>query len=120
MTLQCMPFVLKTQAERYADRVAITCRNVHVTYRTLFQRVRSLAAFLQHQRFEKHAVIGMLMDNDVTLPIAYLAIQYAGYIAMPINTKLTTNEITYILTQSKACTVITQTHLTHKLATICP
>ena len=79
-----------------------------------------LDAILQHQRFEKHAVIGMLMDNDVTLPIAYLAIQYAGYIAMPINTKLTTNEITYILTQSKACTVITQTHLTHKLATICP
>lgn len=119
MLFQCMPRALKLQAEQYADHIAITYRNTNLTYRTFFQRIQSLAGFLQYQSYEKQNIIGILMENDENLPVVYLAIQYAGYIAMPINTKLTTSEITYILTHSKACAVIAHAHLTHKLANIC-
>lgn len=110
-----MPFIVKQQAQLQKDRIAIEFREHTVSYRTLFDRVKAVASFLQHQGFQKNDVIGMLLDNHHELPIVYFAIQYAGYIVMPINTKLAPTEIAYILQHSEARAVIANRHLKQKV-----
>lgn len=108
--------VVKTQAMKQPDHHAIEFRGNVLTYQTLYERATTLAAFLQQQRFQKGDILGILMDNHDDFPVVYLAIQYAGLIAMPINTKLAATEIAYILTHSKARAVIVDNKLAEKLA----
>lgn len=53
MTLQCMPFIVKQQAQIQTDRIAIEFREHTLSYRTLFERVKAVASFLQHQGLKK-------------------------------------------------------------------
>lgn len=49
MTVQCMPFIVKHQAQLQTDRIVIEFREHTLSYRTLFERVKAVANFLQLQ-----------------------------------------------------------------------
>lgn len=107
--------IVKQQALTQPSHNAIEFREHVLTYAQLYERATALAGFLQQQPLEKGEIVGILMDNHHDFPVVYLAIQYAGLVAMPINTKLAATEIAYILQHSEARAVFVDDTLHDKL-----
>lgn len=104
--MMLMKDVLKQHAEELGDYQAIVYHDVEWTYRTFYNEVTCLAGYLQSLPLQKGDFVGLLMENTDQFPIAYFAIQFAGYVVMPINTKLAPPEIAYILNHSEVKVLI--------------
>jgi long-chain acyl-CoA synthetase len=81
-----------------ADRIAIIFRDRRYSYRALFAAIAGVAQVLA-SRFgvTPGARVVLNMENSDHYVIAYLAVLTAGAVAVPINPKLTSREVAYIL-----------------------
>jgi long-chain acyl-CoA synthetase len=90
--------MLASSVERYASLVAV--RDVggrSLTYRELWDQASNVAGGLQSAGVVRGDRIGMRMPNDTAWVVAYLGIQLAGAVAVPINTRLTSAEVDFIV-----------------------
>ena len=81
------------------DEQAYSYQHVGWTSAALAQRLRARGA-------EKGTPIALLSENCPEWAIAYLAIQLAGAVCVPVDTQLTPGEISEILKRSRAKNVI--------------
>jgi len=103
--------VLKNHATEIGQQTMLVYEGNETTYAEFYEQAKSIAGYLQSKSFQKDEIIAILMDNSDQFPIVYFAIQMAGYIAMPINTKLATPEIAYIIDNSNAKAIIFDEYL---------
>ncbi len=98
----CMTDILENYAVQQPNTIATLYDGKKLSYRELYQRVDRFAAYLQEQGYEKEDVIALYTLNSDLFLIAYLGVQLAGFIVMPINTKLAAPEVDYIFNHSQA------------------
>ncbi|GEK34420.1 class I adenylate-forming enzyme family protein [Kurthia sibirica] len=110
--------VLEKNATEIGDKVAIVFQNEEITYAQFYNEAQRVAAYLQQQQLGKGDIVALLMENTAKFPIAYFAVQMAGYIVMPINTKLAPPEVEFIFKNSQAKGVIVDSTLTNTLEAI--
>ncbi|MEU8236603.1 SDR family NAD(P)-dependent oxidoreductase, partial [Actinoplanes sp. NPDC048967] len=97
---------LRAHADRYADKVAFSDARQSVTYGELELRTRRLAGHLAALRLQPGDRAAILMGNCVEAVESYLAITRASAVGVPLNPRLTADEIAYLLDDSGVRVVI--------------
>jgi acyl-CoA synthetase (AMP-forming)/AMP-acid ligase II len=98
--------MLKLNAKKYPDTVALKDKARGLKYPELNMRVNRLSHSLLSIGLEKGDKVAVLLENCVEIVEAYLATAKAGLIIVPINFRLVGTEIEYILNHSDAKAVI--------------
>jgi long-chain acyl-CoA synthetase len=94
--------LLEHQAILAPDRVALTCRDVNVTYGQLNARASQIAAGLAALGIQPGDHVALSCPNVPWFPMAYYGILKAGAVVVPLNVLLKPREIAYHLQDSDA------------------
>jgi fatty-acyl-CoA synthase len=107
---------LRRSAYIFPDKVAVVHGDRRYTYRDLERRVNRLASALRGADLQKHDRVAFLCLNTPPLLEAHFAVPAAGGILVAINTRLSGDEICYILEHSGARFLFVDDELAHLAA----
>ncbi|MDN4080838.1 non-ribosomal peptide synthase/polyketide synthase [Paenibacillus polymyxa] len=107
--------LFEEQVVRTPDKIAAVSGDIQITYRELNERANRLASTLIDQGLRSEQVVGLLADRSVELLVAIMGVLKAGGAYVPIDPEYPQERIQYILKDSGAEILLTQSHLT-KLA----
>jgi fatty-acyl-CoA synthase len=93
---------LRRNAYVLPDKEAVVHGDRRYTYREFEERVNRLASQLRRVGLQKHERVAFLCPNIPALLEAHFAVPAAGGILVAINTRLSSDEIGYILKHSSA------------------
>jgi acyl-CoA synthetase (AMP-forming)/AMP-acid ligase II len=88
-----------------ADRVFAIDRDREYTYRDVDRASGALATALK-QRMDSGERVALVLPNSIEFVIAYLAVQKAGGIALPVNVRLAAEEMRFILDDAQVAAVV--------------
>ncbi|MBL6787475.1 MAG: long-chain fatty acid--CoA ligase [PS1 clade bacterium] len=90
------------------DKIAIRDLDTdqQISYRQLNRRAASLAAYMQANGVKKGDRVALLIRNCPAFFEVQFACSKIGAICLPLNWRLTPNELTYILNDSTPCTLV--------------
>src|SRR4051794_32668830 len=91
---------LERSAEAFPDKVAIVHGEASVTYAQFAAHATRLARALQASEIEPGDRVAYLCPNIPELLIAHFAVPLAGAVLVAINTRLSPDEVRYILDHS--------------------
>ena len=103
MTLSTM---LSQVANKYPEKTCLKYLGSRLSYSDLERLVVLTSGGLSSLGLNKNDRVAILMDNSPEYIISYFAILRAGCIAVPVNTFLTPEEISYIINDSSASVLI--------------
>ncbi|KMJ55414.1 AMP-dependent synthetase [Bacillus sp. LL01] len=78
----------------------------HTTYAEFYQQAQNVAGYFQAKGYQKDDIIAVYLHNSDYFLVCYYACQIGGFTILPVNNKLTANEINYIFTHSEAKALI--------------
>lgn len=93
---------LKVNAKKFPDKVALMDHARSFTYPETNRRVNQLAHGLMGLGLAKGDKVAVLMDNCIEIVELYLAMAKTGIIIVPINFRLVSREVEYIVNNSDA------------------
>jgi len=93
---------LKARAATQAEKRALVCGNIALTYAQFAAQAESVAHGWLRQGLQPGDRIALHMRNSIELATCYYACFAAGFVAVPVNTRLTPEEIAYVLEHSGA------------------
>lgn len=120
-TDDCVHHLFEEQAAKNPTRVAVVApasgptQRREITYQRLNQQANQLAHFLKKQNLGPEAVVGVYLEKSIDTIISVLAILKAGATYLPLDLKHPQDRLAYILSDSQATMVITQTGLLENL-----
>ena len=106
---------LERAGEAYGDRVAVVDGKVEYTWRDFRARARRFASALHDQGLEKGDRVAFLALNSEPLLLAHFGVPLAGGTLVSINTRLSPDEIGYIIEQSGSTKVFYSPELRDQL-----
>jgi fatty-acyl-CoA synthase len=104
---------LERSAAAFRGRVAVVDGDRRLTWEQLRERVRRLAVSLQQAGIEKGDRVAFLALNTTELLEAHFGVPAAGAVLVAVNTRLTAEEIGYILEHSGSRFVVVDPSLAH-------
>ena len=107
---------LDRSAYVFRDRTAVVYGEVRYTYRQLAERVNRCASALRAAGVQPGDRVAILCPNIPPLLEAHFAVPLAGAVLVAINTRLSPDEIRYILEHSGARLLFVDTELAHLVA----
>ena len=102
---------LKTQAAAQPDKRALVCGDTALTYSEFTAQVEGVAHAWLRKGLQPGDRIAFHMRNGIELATCYYACFAAGFVAVPVNTRLTPEEIAYVLEHSGARAYVAQADL---------
>ncbi|MDY0323769.1 MAG: acyl--CoA ligase family protein [Candidatus Carbobacillus sp.] len=90
----------------YRDVEAVVYGEKRLTYAELWERVHRLANALKNLGLNKGDRVGLLAPNTLMALEAHLAVPLGGWILVPINIRLNSHEIAYILDHAETKVLI--------------
>jgi fatty-acyl-CoA synthase len=91
---------LRRSAYVYPEKIAVIHQKRRYTYHEFEERVNRFSSHLHKLGLKKHDRVAFLCPNIPALLEAHFAVPAAGGILVPINTRLNSEEISYILQHS--------------------
>src|ERR1700720_1523273 len=95
-------FVDRDIKEGRADKVAIECGEVHVTYRQLFERVNQLGNGLRRLGVRIEERVFLLLLDSPEFAASFFGAIKIGAVPVPVNTLLKSADYEYLLNNSRA------------------
>ena len=99
---------LRYAEQQYAQAEAVVCGRERLNYAQFAERVVRLAGALRGAGIERGDRVAFLSGNCHRLLEAYYGVVEAGAVLLPLNIRLTTQELTYILNDSGATMLFLQ------------
>jgi fatty-acyl-CoA synthase len=93
--------------EQYPDKESLVLGDTRLTYRQLVDKIDSLAAGLSKTGIVKGDNVGIILPNVLEGFVAFFALTSIGAIAVPINIRLGSHDLGYILNEIDVVAVIT-------------
>ena len=100
-------------AKRRPEKVALSYQGQHVTYARLWDRVQAVAGLLHGRGITAGDRVALLMKNSPAFIEIALAVSHAGAVLVPINFRLSTAEVDYILQDSETVLLFCDEELMH-------
>lgn len=94
--------LLARNARKYPAQDAIVFQGNRLTYAELDTLVNKFGSALRKKEIHTEDKVALFLPNTPEFAIAYLAVQRIGAIVVPVNVKLTEEEVLYILQDSGA------------------
>lgn len=108
MQNETMPNFLKKRAFLTPDRVAVYFQEQKLTFKELYERAYETTGQLQGYGLKKNQYVGVLLKNHLDTVVILYALQLMGVQAVILNNRLSPNEISWQLHDSKAESLITE------------
>lgn len=93
-------------AAQCPDRVAISCHGAELTYGQLVDHAQAFAGFLRSSGVGARDRVGLWLPNGLAWAVAHIATALAGGVTVPINTRLTAHEASYMMTHSDSRVIV--------------
>jgi long-chain acyl-CoA synthetase len=93
------------------DKTALICDDARYTYRELSNRIDALAALLVSRGVLRGDRVAIFLDNSVEMVAAIYAALKVGAVFMPVNPLTKEDKLAYLLNDSRAAVLITETAL---------
>jgi len=119
-TQMTVPYFIRRARTVFCDTPAVVCGEVRLTYGELAERIDRFSNALAGLGVKAGDVVAYLSFNCHRLLEGYYAVPQMGAILLPINIRLTPDDIGYILRDSGAATVVVDRALAGLLAPILP
>ncbi|WP_046234918.1 condensation domain-containing protein, partial [Paenibacillus algorifonticola] len=103
--------LFEEQAERSPEATAVVYEEKRLTYRELNERSNRLARSLRAQGVKPDQLVGILVDRSVEMLVGVLAVWKAGGAYVPLDPDYPSDRIRFMLEDSGAEVLLTQTHL---------
>lgn len=97
---------LKWFADRDPDEIITSFNGKVLTYREFYRKAENLASYLHDAGYTKEDRLALFLMNSDSFLICYYACHISGITVIPVNTKLATPEVEYILSHSEARGII--------------
>ncbi|HLW18625.1 MAG TPA: long-chain fatty acid--CoA ligase [Actinomycetota bacterium] len=98
--------IVKQTAARLPDKPALIFQDKPITYGELEREIDQAAAGIASLGIRKGDRVGVLVQNVPHFIYAYLGIERAGGVMVPLNTMYTADEVSYILADAEARAVV--------------
>ena len=102
---------LKARAAAQPDKLALVCGDTTLTYAQFAAQAERVAHAWLRQGLQPGDRIALHMRNGIELATCYYACFAAGFVAVPVNTRLTPEEIAYVLDHCGAKAYLAQADL---------
>ncbi|MCU4802458.1 AMP-binding protein [Halobacteria archaeon HArc-gm2] len=103
---QTLPDVFARAFRKFADRTALADGVESVTFGDLDDRSARFATALADRGVDVGDRVGVLLPNEVLFPTVDLGVIRAGATRLPVNPEHTATELTYLLEDSEARTLV--------------
>jgi len=107
--------LFEEQVERTPDNTAVVFEDKSLTYRELNERANSLANVLRKEGVKSEDIIGIVVEPSMEMMVGIMAVLKAGGAYLPIDPDYPKDRIKYMLEDSNAQVLLTQSKLTKKL-----
>lgn len=94
--------VLTKVVNLYPHKEAILFEGLRLTYQEIFKRINRVSAALSRTGFQKGDRVGLLFSNTIEFVYSYWASCQMGAIAVPLNYRLSSEELEYQLANTAA------------------
>ncbi|AMR79236.1 AMP-binding protein [Cupriavidus nantongensis] len=102
------------------QRLAVVYGDQRVTYGELADRVRACAGLLLEQGIKPGDIVALLMKNSASFLEISLAVGHIGAVFLPVNYRLATDEVEYILSHAGTKLLFVDAELTDLAGSFCP
>src|SRR5438270_8853185 len=99
---------LRYASQQFPRKVAVVCGDEHITYAQFAERSARLGGALRGLGVKPGDRVAYLTGNCHGLLEGYYGVLEAGAVLLPLNIRLTPNELAYILNDSGATVLIFQ------------
>ena len=107
--------LFEEQVERTPDSIAVVYENQRLSYRELNEASEAFAGILRGKGVGSNSIVGILTERSIDMIVGIMAIIKAGGAYLPISSQYPQERIEYMLKDSKASVLVTQTHLVQML-----
>src|SRR4051794_4923924 len=99
--------MLRRSVEEAPDRDAVVeLDGPRVTYRELWDRAARVAGGLRETGVARGDRVAIRYGNSLEWVLSFLGLQFAGAVAVPVNSRFTDSEVDYVVTDSDAKVVL--------------
>jgi amino acid adenylation domain-containing protein len=105
--------LFESSVEKYPDNIAVTYKDMAISYKQLNERSNELAHFIIENTSIQN-IVGISLDRSIDLIIAIVAVLKSGCAYLPLDPYYPTDRLEYMLDDSKASVVITSKNYTEK------
>lgn len=110
--------LIERRARACADRMAVECGGVYLTYREMNDRADRLAGELIERGMGRGDFIGIYLERSVQLAVALLAVMKAGAAYVPLDPAFPSERLAFMAEDAGIRLILTQTSLCDSLT--CP
>ncbi|AVM08497.1 non-ribosomal peptide synthetase [Bacillus velezensis] len=107
--------LFEEQMKRTPDQAAVICGEKQFTYRQLNERANQLARTLRKKGVKTDRLTAIICEHEIELVVGILAVLKAGGAYVPIDPDYPKHRIQYIVEDSQADIILTQSHLQKQL-----
>src|SRR6185437_11717215 len=107
--------IFEEHALQTPDAIAVVFEGQQLSYRALNERANRLANYLQSKGVKEKVMVPLLMERGADMLIAILGILKAGGAYVPVDTDFPEDRISYMLENTGASVVITNSAVSNKL-----
>ena len=111
---------LKINAKKFPERIAVKDQSRALTYPQLNRRVNRLAHGLLAAGLDQGDKVAVLLENSVEIVEIYLATAKVGLVTVPINFRLVSSDVAYIVNNSDTKMLIVHDDFTSTVDPIKP
>jgi acyl-CoA synthetase (AMP-forming)/AMP-acid ligase II len=98
---------LFTRPDLVRGRSRLRCGDVVATYDDIATSARGFASWLVGEGVGRHDRVALWLPNGLAWVVAHVGVAATGAICVPVSTKLTTREASYILRHAEVAAVVT-------------
>lgn len=109
--------LIEEQVAKNPDNIALKYKDISLTYSELNKKANQLANYLISCGIKKQDVVGVCLDKNINLIISLLAILKLGAIYMPMFNEYPADRINYMLENSNAKMIITNSEISKIVVT---
>jgi amino acid adenylation domain-containing protein/thioester reductase-like protein len=110
--------LIELQVSKKPDAVAAIFGEQQLTYRELNEKANQLARYLKELGVKPDGLVGVYLERSLDLIIALVAILKAGGAYLPLDISYPVERLRLMVEDSKAATLLTQSHLHERLSEI--
>ncbi|MCP4176264.1 MAG: amino acid adenylation domain-containing protein, partial [bacterium] len=104
----CIHEIISLNAEKYPENIAISYKNMEITYRELDDQSNQLSHLLVKKGIKRNELVALYFDKSIDLVISILAVLKVGAAYLPLDPKHPDERINFILNDSGVSVVLTQ------------
>ncbi|HDX9649186.1 TPA: amino acid adenylation domain-containing protein, partial [Bacillus cereus] len=107
--------LFEEQVERTPNKVAVEFEGQQVTYKELNEKSNQVARVLYDKGVHPEMIVGIMVERSLDMIVGIMGILKSGAAYLPIDPEYPEERIKYMVEDSNAKFVLTQTHLYDKL-----